>query len=79
MSIIARQVGNTLHPYQTMAGPEIYIVHMGKLDPEQMFSTEHAQNRFLTWCYRLGGWFLIFIGLSCFNKILQSFGKYTYY
>ena len=62
-----------------MAGPEIYIVHMGKLDPEQMFSTEHAQNRFLTWCYRLGGWFLIFIGLSCFNKILQSFGKYTYY
>ena len=74
VSIIAKQEGNTLHPYQTSVGPELYIVQNGKLTPEQMFSSEHAQNSFLTWSLRLAGWFVIFIGMTCINHILQSFG-----
>nr|XP_053630585.1 transmembrane protein 43 homolog [Cherax quadricarinatus] len=72
VSIVGQQVGETLHPYLTTNGRELLIVHMGKRTVEEMFSTEHAQNRFLTWSLRVGGWFLMFIGLTCVSNIVNS-------
>ncbi|XP_045592955.1 transmembrane protein 43 homolog [Procambarus clarkii] len=72
VSIVGQQVGETLHPYLTSNGRELLIVHMGKRTVEEMFSSEHAQNRFLTWSLRVGGWFLMFIGLTCVTNIVNS-------
>lgn len=76
MSIIGHQIGETLHPYITSNGNELLIVHIGKRTVEEMFSSEHAQNRFLTWALRLAGWFLMFIGLTCVSNIVQSLGEF---
>ncbi|XP_071522764.1 transmembrane protein 43 homolog isoform X2 [Panulirus ornatus] len=72
VSIVGQQIGETLHPYLTSNGNELLIVHMGKRTVEEMFSSEHAQNRFLTWSLRVGGWFLMFIGLTCVSNIVNS-------
>ncbi|XP_064101139.1 transmembrane protein 43 homolog [Macrobrachium nipponense] len=72
VSIIGQQIGETLHPFVTSTGRELLIVHSGKRTVEEMFSSEHAQNRFLTWSLRLGGWFIMFLGLICVSNIVHS-------
>ncbi|XP_037787615.1 transmembrane protein 43 homolog [Penaeus monodon] len=72
VSVVGQQIGETLHPYLTSNGNELLIVRTGKHTVEEMFSSEHAQNRFLTWNLRLAGWFLMFIGLTCVSNIAHS-------
>lgn len=72
VSVVGQQIGETLHPYLTSNGNELLIVRTGKHTVEEMFSSEHAQNRFLTWNLRLAGWFLMFIGLTCVSNIVHS-------
>lgn len=77
MSVVGQQIGETLHPYLTSNGNELLIVRTGKHTVEEMFSSEHAQNRFLTWNLRLAGWFLMFIGLTCVSNIVHSLSEYS--
>ena len=67
-------MGQSLHPFVTSSGKELIIVRQGKLSTEEMFSSEHAQNRFLTWIIRLGGWFLMWTGMMFLSSILQYLG-----
>ncbi|KAK7086662.1 Transmembrane protein 43 [Halocaridina rubra] len=75
VSVVGQQIGETIHPFQTSTGRDLLIVHSGKRTVEEMFSSEHAQNRFLTWSLRIGGWFIMFLGLVCVSNIVHSLGK----
>ncbi|RXG56092.1 Transmembrane protein 43-like protein [Armadillidium vulgare] len=66
-----KQSSDSLHPYVTSSGRELLMVREGKISIEEMFSSEHAQNRILTWFYRLFGWFLLFIGMTSVSSIVQ--------
>ncbi|KAB7497596.1 Transmembrane protein 43-like protein, partial [Armadillidium nasatum] len=71
ITLIGKQSGDSLHPYVTSSGRELLMVREGKISIEEMFSSEHAQNRILTWFYRLFGWFLLFIGMTSVSSIVQ--------
>ena len=55
-SVVGRQSGREIRPYQTRAGEELLLLQVGSRDPAQMFQTEHYNNRTTTWVYRLAGW-----------------------
>jgi len=69
VSIIGKQVGRELRPYQTEAGGEILLLYLGEKTAEEIFSLEHAQNKLLTWAVRGGGWLLMFVSFSCMTNI----------
>lgn len=72
VSVVGQQRGDTLHPFPTSTGQDLLIVRTGKLSAEEMFSSEHAINRGLTWGLRMAGWLLLFLGLSCLSHIVHS-------
>lgn len=72
ISVIGQQIGETLHPYMTSTGNQLMLLQSGSRSVEEMFSSEHAQNRVLTWSLRLAGWFLMFLGLTCVSHIVNS-------
>ena len=55
-SVVGRQSGREIRPYQTQAGQELLLLQAGARDPAQMFQSEHYSNRTTTWVYRLAGW-----------------------
>ena len=55
-SVVGRQSGREIRPYQTQAGQELLLLQAGTRDPGQMFQSEHYSNRTTTWVYRLAGW-----------------------
>jgi len=71
VTIVGKQSGRELREYQTQTGDELLILHQGVRTSAEVFRTEHNQNRTTTWIYRLGGWFVIFLGLSCLATLLQ--------
>ncbi|CAL4165990.1 unnamed protein product, partial [Meganyctiphanes norvegica] len=72
ISVIGQQIGETLHPYMTSTGNHLLLLQPGTRTVEEMFASEHAQNRVLTWSLRLAGWFLMFLGLTCVSHIVNS-------
>ena len=72
-TVIGRQSGREIRPYQTQAGEELLILRSGVRDVGDMFRSEHHVNRTTTWIYRLAGWFLAFLGLSCMSSMLDIF------
>jgi hypothetical protein len=66
VSVIAKQVKNTLEPYKTQAGGDqgtIYRLELGQVSAADMFSHEEQENTTLTWALRLVGFLLMAIGL----------------
>ncbi|XP_078676822.1 transmembrane protein 43-like isoform X1 [Branchiostoma floridae x Branchiostoma belcheri] len=72
VSIVARQAGNRLQPYQTEAGDALELLYYGVLSPEKIFEAEHAANTMLTWAVRAAGWFMMFVALFLMTNILQT-------
>jgi hypothetical protein len=70
VSIVARQVGDGFEPYRTSAGGEIELVSAGIHSAASMFEGAVATNRFLTWLIRLGGFMLMFFGMTLVLKPL---------
>ena len=70
-TVVGRQSGREIRPYQTQAGEDILILRPGLRDVGEMFNSEHHNNRTATWIYRLAGWFLTFLGLSCMSTLLD--------
>lgn len=64
ISLVARQVSATFEPYQTKAGGSIELLESGTLSAEAMFRQAQQSNTILTWALRVGGLFLMFIGLQ---------------
>ena len=64
ISLVARQVNATFEPYQTQAGGTIELLATGTHTAEAMFQEAQKSNAILTWALRIGGLFLMFIGLQ---------------
>ena len=58
-SIVARQTGDALEPYQTKAGREIELVEKGCVSAGAMFAHAEAENTALAWAARVGGTLLM--------------------
>ena len=54
VSVIGRQTGGGLSPYQTKAGGTLYIIDPGERDAAQMFKQAESENAILTWIVRGG-------------------------
>ena len=66
VSVLAKQVKDTLEPYKTQAGGEqgtIYRLEPGQVSADDMFKHEEQENTILTWALRLIGFLLMTIGL----------------
>ena len=82
VSIIAKLSGNTVSPFKTTAGGEIFMIDNGALSAEVMFADAQRSNTIITWLVRGGGFLLMFIGLSSlmgplrvFSDIIPFFGR----
>jgi hypothetical protein len=71
VSVVARQSGSSLEPYQSKAGGSIELLQTGTHSAAAMFESAQQSSRLLTWLLRLGGFFLMFIGLSMMLKVLS--------
>jgi hypothetical protein len=71
VSIVAQQQGDSFSAYQTQAGSDIDLLEMGLLTASAMFATAHTENTVMTWGIRVGGFLLMWIGLSMLLKPLS--------
>ncbi|KAH3819307.1 transmembrane protein 43-like [Dreissena polymorpha] len=72
VSIVARQVGSKLLPYQTVSGDTLEMLYFGSLSAKEMFGREKMQNTMMTWALRSIGWLMMFIGFSCLTSIVTT-------
>lgn len=63
-SVIARQSGQGLAPYQTRAGDALFLLHPGAATADEMIAAAEAANRILTWVLRAVGAVLMFVAFS---------------
>ncbi len=62
ISVIGRQTGSNIAPYQTAAGDQLMMVDAGTVPPEIMFANAEAENALITWLIRGFGLLFLFIG-----------------
>ncbi|XP_026118765.1 transmembrane protein 43-like [Carassius auratus] len=72
VSVVAMQRGDQLKPFKTRSGDVLEILYMGDLSAEEVFDREHQLNNMKTWALRLGGWVLMFLGVSLSTRILYT-------
>lgn len=70
VSIIAKQTGNTLAPYQTSNGEPLELLEAGTKDAAAMFKSAVSSNQTMTWILRFVGWLLMFFGFATILKPL---------
>jgi hypothetical protein len=63
ISVIARQVGDSLAAHTSSNGREILLAESGIVTAEMMFEHAFAANRLLTWILRAAGALVMFIGV----------------
>ena len=78
MTVVGKQSGREIRPYQTDSGDSILMLHPNFRKAEEVFSHEHNQNRVETWLFRLSGWFVSLIGFNCLGAILEYLSAQTY-
>ena len=71
-TVVGKQSGQDLVPYNTRAGEELFILRAGLKEAGEVFLTEHHQNMTWTWIYRLLGWLATFLGLCCLGALLEQ-------
>jgi len=64
VSIVARQVGSSFEPYQAEAGGSVSLLEEALVSADAMFASAQRSNTIVTWMVRLGGYLLMFVGLS---------------
>lgn len=64
VSVVARQVAQTLEPFRGSAGTELALLDPGVLSASEMFARAHNRNRLVTWMLRFGCFLVMGIGLS---------------
>jgi hypothetical protein len=71
VSLVAQQQGNSFAAYQTKAGSDLDLLEMGLLDANALFAIAQSENTAVTWMIRIGGFLLMWIGLSLILKPLS--------
>lgn len=64
VSLVAAQTGDSFSAYRTEAGDALAMITPGRVPARQMFEDALSENALLTWLLRLGGFFLLWFGLS---------------
>jgi hypothetical protein len=63
-SVVAMDKSPDLVPFTTSNGREIYLIAEGKVSAADMFAKAQADNATLTWLWRAGGVFAMFVGFG---------------
>jgi hypothetical protein len=63
-SVLAKQVQDSFEPYPTPYGTTIARIAGGVHSKEAMFAAARSENTFFTWLVRVGGFLLMFVGIS---------------
>ena len=71
ISLIAKQHGDTFVPYTAKNGKKLNYLSEGVQDAASMFETARTNNAIMTWLVRIGGFLMMFIGLSMVLKPLS--------
>jgi hypothetical protein len=75
VSIVYKQSGETLIPYQTKNGETISMIQLGKSTAEEMFKNAEESNKTMTWIIRIVGGFLMFVGFQLILGVLPVIGS----
>nr|XP_054751507.1 transmembrane protein 43-like [Lytechinus pictus] len=70
VSIIAKQAGGILTNYVDNSGTAREMVQMGKWSAEEMLIHHLNFQTSLTWCLRIGGWLMVFLGFFFMKLII---------
>ena len=71
ISLIAKQKGDTFVDYTAKNGKRLNYLRDGEADAAAMFATARTNNSIFTWLIRLGGFLLMYFGLSMVLKPLS--------
>ena len=71
VSLISKQHGDTFVAYTAKNGKKLNYLEDGVKDAAAMFETARTNNAIMTWLVRVGGFLLLFIGLSMIFKPLS--------
>jgi len=71
ISIVAKQKGDTFVSYLAKTKKKVDLLQDGTVDAAEMFEAARSANTFLTWCVRIGGFLMMFIGLGMVLKPLS--------
>lgn len=74
ISVIYKQSGDMLVPYQTKKG-SISMIQLGKLTADEMFKNAQDENKAMTWILRFVGALIMFIGFKMILGILPTIGS----
>lgn len=72
VSVVAKQTGTALTTYTTKVGGTLEMLQHGVVTAAEMFKREVSANNMLTWGLRLGGFVVMFIGLSMIFNVLRT-------
>ncbi|XP_063147755.1 transmembrane protein 43 isoform X2 [Candoia aspera] len=72
VTIVARQQGDHLVPYQTKSGDVLHILYPGELTAEEVFQKENESNSMKTWGLRAAGLLSMFVGISLMTRIVHT-------
>jgi len=75
ISVVYKQDGETLVPYQTKNGSSISMIQTGKSTAEEMFKNAQESNKTVTWILRVVGILFMFIGFQMIFNVLQVIGS----
>ena len=75
ISVIYKQSGEMLVPYQTKNGSAISMIQLGKSTAEEMFKNAQESNKTMTWILRFVGALLLFIGFQMILGVLPVVGS----
>lgn len=64
VSILAKQMGDTFEEYVTSNDYTIELLQSGEVSADKMFATAESNVAMMTWFIRVGGFFMMFIGMS---------------
>ena len=71
ISIVSKQKGDSFTGYLAKSKKKVDMLSDGTKEAAEMFEAARSANTFLTWLVRLGGFLLMFIGLSTALKPLS--------
>ncbi|MBR1921853.1 MAG: TMEM43 family protein [Kiritimatiellae bacterium] len=71
VSLVAKQRGDTFVGYLAKSKKRVDLLSDGVRDASEMFEAARSANALMTWLVRLGGFLLMFIGLSTALKPLS--------
>ena len=71
ISIVAKQRGDSFVGYTAKTGKKVDLLSDGIRDSAEMFASARSGNSMFTWFVRIGGFILMFLGLSMVLKPLS--------